>query len=96
MQLCTYFLILITCWFICKVQNEELFFDIPCVNWHIINPIKSQLEATIESFGSAKVGHNERLVSWIPPLGDTVKLNVDGSSFENPGYGRLINDSLCN
>ncbi|GAU47700.1 hypothetical protein TSUD_190280 [Trifolium subterraneum] len=40
-----------------------------------------------------------RVVTWIPHLDDTIKVNVDGSSFNNPGrsgFGGILCDSNGN
>lgn len=47
-------------------------------------------------FGSNVHSHKQREVSWHPPIGNSIKVNVDGSSFGNPGragFGGCIRNS---
>jgi ribonuclease HI len=61
--------------------------------------INTHHNATIRSFGSVHNHKEACLVSWKPPSGAAVKLNVDGSSVGNPGrsgFGGLIRDTNDN
>jgi hypothetical protein len=76
---------LISCWYIWKARNEELFSDTLWEDWKVLNLTNTH--------------HEARLVSWKPPSGAAVKLNVDGSSLGNPGrsgFGGLIRDTNGN
>lgn len=49
------------------------------------------------TFGSHPCRNNPREVVWLPPADGTIKVNVDGSSFGNPGragYGGLVRNNL--
>jgi hypothetical protein len=92
-------LFLISCWYIWKARNEELFSDTSWEDWKVLNLINTHHDATIRSFGSVHNHREARLVSWKPPSGAAVKLNVDGSSLGNPGrsgFGGLIRDTNGN
>jgi hypothetical protein len=64
-----------------------------------LNLINTHHDATIRSFGSVHNHKEARLVSWKPPSGSAVKLNVVGSSLGNlgrSGFGGLIRDKNGN
>jgi hypothetical protein len=92
-------LFLISCWYIWKARSKELFSDTYWEDWKVSNLINTHHDATIRSFGSVHNHMEACLVSWKPPSGATVKLNVDGSSLGNPGcsgFGGLICDTNGN
>jgi hypothetical protein len=77
-------LFLISCWYICKAHNEELFSYTSWEDRKVLNLINTHHNATIRSFASVHNHKEARLVSWKTPSGAAVKLNVDGSSLGNP------------
>jgi len=79
-------LFLISCWFIWRTCNEELFSDTSWANWKVLNLINMQHEATIRYFGYVNTHKEPHLVAWKPPVGAAVKLNMDGSSLGNSGH----------
>lgn len=86
-------LFVISCWFIWRGRNEAFFSDNQWSDWQILSKINALHAAVMKSFGSATNKNQPQLVSWIAPGEDSVKLNVDGSSFGNPGrsgFGGLI------
>lgn len=62
----------------------------------VINYIKSEFEVTSQVFNFSQVGSTAREVVWTPPLGNIIKVNVDGSSLGNhgpAGFGGLIRNN---
>lgn len=55
------------------------------------------MDAILVSQGSISTKTVSRFIAWHRPDGYVVKLNIYGSSFENPGqssYGRLICNNI--
>lgn len=88
---------ILTCWFIWRSRNEQVFNDTCWPTWLIINKIKSELDIILLTFGSHPCWNNPHEVVWLPPADGSIKVNVDGSSFGNPGqagYGGLVRNNL--
>lgn len=78
-------LFLITCWFIWRALNEGDFSDIQWSDWEILSKINSLLVVVLKAFGNAFNKKQSQLASSHVPFENSVKLNVDGSSFGNLG-----------
>lgn len=88
---------ILTCWFIWRARNDEVFNDHCQPIWAIINSIKSELTLTSQLYGSVTGRCSMREVVWTPPPDNVIKVNVDGSSLGNPGpagFGGLIRNHL--
>lgn len=64
--------------------------------WTILSRVRSHHEAIVSENGIPRPIRPVRSVKWQPPTGNSVKLNVDGSSIGNPGrsgYGGLLRNT---
>lgn len=77
---------LLTCWFIWRSRNEEVFNDYCLPPWSVINSIKSEYVVSSQVYGAVQIASVTWEVVWTPPIGDTIQVNVDGSSSGNPGH----------
>lgn len=89
-------LFVLICWFVWRSRNAEAFSDDKWPLWRINNLIWSNMDSISIGLGSSTNMKSPRFIAWHRPEGETVKLNVDGSSFGNPGrsgYGGLIRNN---
>lgn len=85
------------CWIIWKSRNAAIFNDMEWTNWYTINQVHTLHEDILHAFVAHSPTRMIKSVIWRPPPTDFCKLNVDGSSFGNPGnsgFGGLIRDAL--
>lgn len=89
-------LFVIICWFIWRAHNEVIFSDKKWDDWHILNNINVLFNSVIKAVGSSASKKQPKLVFWLAPSDNIVKVNVDGNSLGNPGrsgYGGIICNS---
>ncbi|KAL5171611.1 putative ribonuclease H protein [Glycine soja] len=89
----------ITCWFIWRSRNEEIFNDKVQPVWHIANQIHTLNDIIYKDVTQSLQQPSPMLVLWIAPPGNVMKLNTDGSAFGNlgqAGFGGIIRDNLGN
>lgn len=90
-------LFVICCWFLWKSRNSEIFSDFRWPTWRILNQTHSLVASSIKAVGGQVSGRGARMVKWHPPPPNSIKINVDGSSYGNPGragFGGLLRNSV--
>lgn len=86
---------IVACWMIWKAINAAVFTDKNWEDWHTVNQIHVQSETIRCTLQSSASNRTQKEVIWSPPPENFIKLNVDGSSFGNPGrsgYGGFLRD----
>lgn len=87
----------VICWSIWCARNEAIFANNNWSVWTILNKIRSHHDTITTVYGHSSLSRPTRMVQWRPPDDGAVKLNVDGSSFGNPGrsgYGGVLRNWL--
>lgn len=84
-----------SCWIIWKARNATIFQDKP---WNLLNVI-NQIHFLFADINTTclhrKLDKPTCYVGWKPLIAPSVKLNIDGSSFDNPwisGFGGVLCD----
>lgn len=86
-------LFVLTCWIIWRARNAVVFTDREWEDWQILSNIHSLQDSILKAFGTMVCTKKDQEVIWTPPMENVIKINVDGSSFGNPGgsgFGVLL------
>jgi ribonuclease HI len=84
---------------ILRNRNEEIFQNVRKATWESVNNIISYHSSMVHALGPTNKRHVTRQVRWNPPPEDFIKINVDGSTFGNPGnagFGGLLRNNRGN
>lgn len=83
-------------WSIWRTRNAEIFSDQVWNDWYLLNYIRTLHDSIVKAYGPMYSTQTIREVKWNPPPENYIKLNVDGSSFGNPGrssFGGIFRNS---
>jgi ribonuclease HI len=88
---------IVACFEIWRNRNEHIFQNVQKDTWNSVNNIISYHASMVHALGTTSKHHVVRQVRWnLPPEG-YIKINVDGSSFGNPGnagFGGLLRNDM--
>lgn len=76
---------MVTCWTIWKACNAAICSDCLWEDWLILSKIRALQKSIHKAFGTVCTAKNSQEVVCFPPQENAIKVNVDGSSFDNPG-----------
>jgi hypothetical protein len=84
---------IVTCFEIWRNRNEENFQNVKKDNWASVNDIYLYYFSMVHALGPTNKQYVIHQIRWHPPPEGYIKVNVDGSSFGNPGnagFGGLL------
>lgn len=85
----------IICWTVWKTRCDVVLNDRMWTHWQILSQITKLQNSIVGCYGPTEKAFVKE-ICWLPPHDNVVKLNVDGSSFGNPGkfdFGGLFRNS---